>query len=48
MSLFRDHTEPFRAHDRDAEYDAVNNSALFIFLVAVVAIMTAVPLALFF
>ena len=48
MPHFQNHTEPVRTHDRNADYGAVNNSPLFIFLVAVVAIMISVPLALFF
>ena len=34
-------------HNHEAEFAAVNGSATFIFLVAVVAILIAVPLAIF-
>ncbi len=48
MALFDTHTDPARLHDQEADFEAVNNSATFIFMVAVVAIVIAVPLALFF
>ena len=44
MAIFD--AEAARSHQ--AEYEAINNSGVFIFLVAVVAIMIAVPLAIFF
>jgi hypothetical protein len=37
-----------RLHDHESQFEAVNTSATFIFLVAVVAIVVAVPLAIFF
>lgn len=37
-----------KAHNHDAEFEAVNNSGTFIFLVAIVSVVIAVPLAVFF
>ncbi len=34
--------------DHESQFEAVNTSATFIFMVAVVAIVIAVPLAIFF
>ena len=44
MSLF--HRDSPRAHSHD--FDTVNDSPTFLVLVAIVAIMVAVPLAIFF
>ncbi len=48
MSHVDMHSEQTRLQNRNADFEAVNNSATFIFMVAVVAIIIAVPLALFF
>ncbi len=48
MAAIDPRSENMRLHNQDADYEAVNSSATFMFLVAIVAIMVAVPLALFF
>ncbi len=48
MALMDMQSESTRLQSRDADFEAVNNSPTFIFMVAVVAIVIAVPLALFF
>lgn len=48
MAIFETRSDPVRIQNQNADFEAVNNSATFIFMVAVVAIMIAVPLALFF
>ena len=46
MSIYDSHNG--RVHNQDADFKAVNSSATFIVLVAIVAILIAVPLAVFF
>ena len=46
MALFDTGADNLEA--RNADFEAVNGSATFIFMVAVVAIVVAVPLAIFF
>lgn len=48
MALMDMPSEATRLENRNADFEAVNNSATFLFLVAIVAIVIAVPLALFF
>ncbi len=47
MALFDTHTDPVRLKSQNSDFESVNNSATFIFMVAVVAIIIAVPLAIF-
>ena len=48
MALMDMPSDSTRLENRNADFEAVNNSATFLFMVAVVAIVIAVPLALFF
>jgi|GEM_PF-5374168 len=48
MAIFETQSDPVRIQNQNADFEAVNNSATFMCMVAFVAIVVAVPLALFF